>query len=348
MFYMKVNKEAFFLLYLHYFSIGLVYFNYMQYILFLLCLFLLSSCGNDKPSAVEVSSSPVSSSIKISSSNEVKESSSIENSSSSIKSSSIKSSSSSISSSSDSGICTSCDSFTPSDPEVTENGGSGSITTYGSISAKETSQGGACNYGETGIQYYAAIHVNVSSGDDLGPWDNGLACGGCVSVKAKTLTGWKTTIVRITDKCPDEYCGVDLGGAPASDIMGIQVGRYEGEWEFVSCKGIESVYGDSTSIYTKEGANPYWSVIQVRNPQDAVKGISLVNLNDSSLYKLELAIEAENYWSVPKEVLQSEAPFAITVTYRSGDPETWFLTGNDLSKEQTTYYFFEHKTNEIK
>lgn len=125
--------------------------------------------------------------------------------------------------------------------------------------------------------------------------------------------------------------------------MGNLVGRYEGEWEFVSCKGVENVYGDSTSIYTKEGTNSFWSVIQVRNPPDALKSITLVNLKDSTTYNLELAIEAENYWGVPSDVLQSEDSFSITVSYRSGNPETWFLKGNELSQEQKTFYYYEYK-----
>ncbi len=120
----------------------------------------------------------------------------------------------------DDGKCTDCDSYTAADPTLTEKGGKGSVTTYGSVTAKETSLGGACNYGQTNIQYYAAIHVNVSPGDAKGPWNGGAACGGCVRVKAKTPDGWKRVTVRITDRCPDANCGVDLGGAPAADIMG--------------------------------------------------------------------------------------------------------------------------------
>ena len=108
------------------------------------------------------------------------------------------------------GVCTSCDSYTAAPPVLTENGGKGSVTTYGSVTAKETSQGGACNYGETNIQYYAAIHVNVESGDGKGPWQTGLVCGACVRVKVSTPEGYKTVTVRITDKCPDENCCVDL------------------------------------------------------------------------------------------------------------------------------------------
>lgn len=235
------------------------------------------------------------------------------------------------------GECKGCDSYTAQDPVLTEIGGKGSITTYGSITEKETSLGGACNYGQTNIQYYAAIHVNVSSGDDKGPWNGGLACGGCVRVKAKTPEGWKRVTVRITDRCPDESCGVDLGGAPASDIMGITVGRYYGEWEFVSCEGVEGVWDDSTSIWVKEGASAYWSVVQVRNPKDAVKSISMNG------QELKIFSGAENFWEVPQEILQSGSDVKIQVEYRSGTPDVWTLASSDLTKSEGNYYLYEYR-----
>lgn len=238
-----------------------------------------------------------------------------------------------------SGYCTACDSYAAAPPVLTENGGKGSVTTYGSVTAKETSQGGACNYGETGIQYYAAIHVNVKSGDGKGPWQNGLACGSCVRVKAATPGGYKTVTVRITDKCPDENCGVDLGGAPAFDIMGMQVGRYYGEWEFVSCEGVEGVWGDSTAIFVKEGASVYWSIIQVRNPKDAVQSIGIKLDTEESEQSLSYATEAENFWTVPKSVLQSKDSVRITVAYRSGSPDIWRLNAADLAKENSLFFF---------
>ena len=268
-----------------------------------------------------------------------------ESSSSSEKSAHSLSSSSALSSadSSDSGVCTNCDSYTAADPTLVENGGKGSVTTYGSITAKETSLGGACNYGQTNIQYYAAIHVNVSPGDDKGPWDGGMACGGCVHVKAKTPDGWKEVTVRITDRCPDANCGVDLGGAPASDIMGIQVGRYYGEWEFVSCEGVEGVWGDSTSIWVKEGASTYWSIIQVRNPKDAVRKIVFNEVDGDKTYPLEFVVGTENFWTVPKEVLQSEKSYSVVVTYRSGTDDEWILKGSDLAVPEANLYLYEHR-----
>ena len=314
-----------------------------------------SSSSSASSSSAKVSSSSVatSSSAKVvqSSSSAVAVSSSAKNvpSSSSEKvaeSSSAGASSSSAKSepeSSDSGVCTNCDSFTAADPVLVENGGKGSVTTYGSITAKETSLGGACNYGQTNIQYYAAIHVNVSPGDDKGPWDGGAACGGCVHVKAKTPDGWKEVTVRITDRCPDANCGVDLGGAPASDIMGIQVGRYYGEWEFVSCEGVEGVWGDSTSIWVKEGASEYWSIIQVRNPKDMVKKIEIRGLDSDDAYMLEMVVGTENFWTVPVAVLKTDNRYRVVVTYRTGTDDEWVLKGSALAVPEANLYLHEHR-----
>ena len=243
----------------------------------------------------------------------------------------------------DDGKCTDCDSYTAADPELTEKGGKGSVTTYGSITAKETSLGGACNYGQTNIQYYAAIHVNVSPGDDKGPWNGGAACGGCVRVKARTPDGWKRVTVRITDRCPDANCGVDLGGAPAADIMGDRVGRYSGEWEFVSCEGVDGVWGDSTSIWVKEGASTFWSIIQVRNPKDMVKSITIYEADASKSYTLEMVVGTENFWTVPPEILQSDNRYRVVVKYRTGTDDVWKIKGSDLAVGEANLYLHEHR-----
>lgn len=243
----------------------------------------------------------------------------------------------------DDGKCTACDSYTAADPELTENGGKGSVTTYGSITAKETSLGGACNYGQTNIQYYAAIHVNVSPGDEKGPWNGGAACGGCVRVKAKTPDGWKHVTVRITDRCPDADCGVDLGGAPAADIMGNQVGRYYGEWEFVSCEGVDGVWGDSTSLWVKEGTSEFWSIVQVRNPKDMVKSIAIYGIDSRDFYELEMVVGTENFWTVPEAVLKTDNRYRVVVKYRTGTDDEWKIKGSDLAVPEANLYLYEHR-----
>ena len=312
-----------------------------------------SSQESAKPLSCSAKISASSSSVKSESSSSEKlaasssakftESSSNRASSSSSEKAAESSSSEKPAESSDSGVCTNCDSYTAADPMLVENGGKGSVTTYGSITAKETSLGGACNYGQTNIQYYAAIHVNVSPGDDKGPWDGGMACGGCVHVKAKTPDGWKEVTVRITDRCPDANCGVDLGGAPASDIMGNLVGRYYGEWEFVSCEGVEGVWGDSTSIWVKEGASMYWSIIQVRNPKDAVRKIVFNELDGDKSYTLEFVVGTENFWTVPVDVLKTDKRYKVVVTYRTGTDDEWVLKGSELAVPEANLYLYEHR-----
>ena len=317
---------------------------------------LTSSSSTDDSAGAKSSSSekkssdskPSSSSVESSSSEKVVTSSESVPESSATSSSAVSSSDSAPVSSSDEedegdGKCTNCDSFTAADPELTENGGKGSVTTYGSITAKETSLGGACNYGQTNIQYYAAIHVNVSPGDEKGPWNGGAACGGCVRVKAKTPDGWKRVTVRITDRCPDADCGVDLGGAPASDIMGIQVGRYYGEWEFVSCEGVEGVWGDSTSIWVKEGASEFWSIVHVRNPKDMVKSITIYGVDTRDFYELEMVVGTENFWTVPPEILQTDNRYRIVVKYRSGTDDEWKIKGSELAEPEANLYLYEHR-----
>ena len=322
-----------------------------------------SSSGTDAPAAESSSERALSSSAlspESSSSSIVPVSSSAEASSSSVtpessenvtdsssdaapESSEASSSSESEPGSSDDGKCTDCDSFTAADPELTENGGRGSVTTYGSITAKETSLGGACNYGQTNIQYYAAIHVNVSPGDEKGPWNGGAACGGCVHVKARTPDGWKEVTVRITDRCPDANCGVDLGGAPASDIMGSLVGRYSGEWEFVSCEGVEGVWGDSTSIWVKEGASKFWSIIHVRNPKDMVKSITIYGVDTRDVHELEMVVGTENFWTVPQSVLQTDNRYRVVVKYRTGTDDEWHIRGSELAVPEANLYLYEHR-----
>ena len=314
--------------------------------------FAFVACG-DSPNGLPVAEGEDSSSSQESSSSEMLASSSSVKpaesssdralSSSSSEKSAQSSSSAKPARSSDSGVCTSCDSYTAADPILVENGGKGSVTTYGSITAKETSLGGACNYGQTNIQYYAAIHVNVSPGDDKGPWDGGMACGGCVHVKAKTPDGWKEVTVRITDRCPDANCGVDLGGAPASDIMGIQVGRYYGEWEFVSCEGVEGVWGDSTSIWVKEGASEFWSIIQVRNPKDMVKKMAIRGIDSDEDYTLEMVVGTENFWKVPLAVLKTDNRYRVVVTYRTGTDDEWIIKGSELAVPEANLYLYEHR-----
>ncbi|MBN2803278.1 MAG: hypothetical protein JXR91_09300 [Deltaproteobacteria bacterium] len=233
---------------------------------------------------------------------------------------------------SDDGICTPpCNAFTPDIPTVEDDSGSGSVTTYGSVTEPEFSNGGACNYGATGIKYYAAIHVNIETGDNLGPWQEGHGCGGCMAVRVKTEDGWQDTFVRITDRCPDEYCGVDLGGAPAADVMTLGPGRYDGQWMWQSCEGHPEVFDGPTCLFVKDGSNEYWALIQVRNPLSRVTGISYKKEGTTKFIPLDWAKEAENFYTVPQAILQDSSNYTLKVEYDLAPSTEIAVKGSDLS-----------------
>jgi len=213
-----------------------------------------------------------------------------------------------------------CDAATPTTPVVSDSGGYGDVTTYGGVNNSNPSSGGACNYGETGITHYAAIQVNQLPGDLQGQWQGGRICGECVEIKARTADGWKRTVARIVDKCPDGNCGIDLGGAPATDLMGAQAGRYSGSWRFVSCLGETGVSDGAPSLFVKGGSNAWWSLVQVRNPESAIVGIRLRPLGSSGTWDtLAWAVEAENFFKVPPPILSdSTTTYALEAKTRSG------------------------------
>jgi hypothetical protein len=238
-----------------------------------------------------------------------------------------------------SGVCEGiCDASPPSVPVLNDTGGFGDVTTYGSVAAPSPSRGGACNYGSTEILRFAAIQVSRLPGDMRGQWRDGRLCGQCAEVRARTPDGWKTTVVRIMDKCPDANCGIDLGGLPARDLMGARPGRYSGEWKWVSCAGHEGVSDGPPSLFVKEGGNAYWSLAQVRNADAGVQGIRmrLASLSAGPWTELPWAAEAENFFKVPKDILQDARGYNLEITLSTGRSYGAVLKGADLAVEKSS------------
>lgn len=223
-------------------------------------------------------------------------------------------------------------------PIFSEKGGTGDVTTYGSVSNPEFSHGGACNYGSTGIRYYAAINVNQFPGDANGQWNDGQICGRCARIRILTKEGEeRTTIVRIMDKCPDDNCGIDLGGAPAGVIMKTQPGRFAGEWEWVSCDGVEVVSDGPPTLNVKEGSNEWWSLVQARNGPGAVKEMRVRKTGTTNWQVLEWANEAENFLRLPETLLKDCEEWEVEVIWTTGPKGTLHLPGNKLSIANSSY-----------
>ncbi len=230
-----------------------------------------------------------------------------------------------------SGICNAVQPTYPTVGEVSY----GNITTYNTVA----SEGGACNYGKTGVMYYAASNVNVVPGDDKGQWQGGRFCGQCVEVAALTSQGVRSVVVRIMDRCADESCGMDLGGTATEVIMGANPGRYQGAWRLVSCDGHPEVSDGPPLLFVNSGSNPFWSLVQVRNPAWPVAAMSWQNTADASQHgDLEYAgTLSENYWVVPLAVLQANASFDITVRFTDGSSRVLRLTSAQLATPSAEY-----------
>jgi len=228
-----------------------------------------------------------------------------------------------------------CNAATTVNPQLTSYGALGNVTMY----TTSASNGGACLYGVTQVMYFAAINVNLSPGDALGQWQGGSICGQCMEVTTLTTQGTQSVVLRIMDKCPDGYCGIDLGGSAPAAVMPDGMGRYEGAWRAVSCAGHPEVFDGDPSIYVKDGASSGWSVIQIRNPMTAVAGIDYTNHSNPSQSGtlVTTSPSIENFFSVPIELLQANAKFDFTVRYVDGTNGTVSLTSDQLGTAAATY-----------
>jgi hypothetical protein len=227
-----------------------------------------------------------------------------------------------------------CNANTPSYPVVEASGGSGDITVYSTA----PSSGGACNYGSTGVRYYAAANVNVAPGDGHGQWQGGRLCGQCAEVTALTSQGPRSAVVRIMDKCADTFCGMDLGGQAPLVIMADGFGRYDGRWQFVSCAGHPEVSDGPPTLYVVAGSSAWWSRVQVRNPTWAVDAIAWRSETGADGGEFPYAMDPENTFEVPAAVLGSASPsLRLTVTYRDGSIAGASLSPRQLAAAEASY-----------
>lgn len=228
-----------------------------------------------------------------------------------------------------------CNAATPVPPTLSANGGLGNVTMY----STGASAGGACNYGSTNVKYYAAINVNVQSGDGQGQWQSGRACGQCAEVTALTSQGPRTVVVRIMDKCPDGNCGIDLGGLAPAAVMLDGAGRYTGQWRFVACDGHPEVSDGSPTLDVVSGSNAWWSRVRVRNPLAGVVGIDWKDTGSSASGSFPFASDPENAYEVPvSNVLRSgKTAVTVTVRYFDGRAATTTLTPAQLGSSGASY-----------
>ena len=86
----------------------------------------------------------------------------------------------------------------------------------------------------------------------------------------------------------------------------------------------------------------FWSIIQVRNPKDMVKSITILGEGGESR-ELEMVVGTENFWTVPQAVLQTDNRYRVVVKYRTGTDDEWKIKGSDLAVPEANLYLYEHR-----
>jgi expansin (peptidoglycan-binding protein) len=114
---------------------------------------------------------------------------------------------------------------------------------------------GNCSYEAGGDLMVAAMNTPQ--------YDDSAACGMCVDIQ-----GPKGNVrVRIVDRCPECDTGhLDLSREAFAKIADMQAGRVNITWTPVSC----DVAGN-LEYHFKDGSNPWWTAIQVRNHRLPIK-----------------------------------------------------------------------------
>jgi expansin (peptidoglycan-binding protein) len=167
---------------------------------------------------------------------------------------------------------------------------------------------GNCSYPAGGITMYAAMN-------EL-DYEMSKACGAYIEA-----TGPKGTVtVKIVDRCPECAPG-DIDFSPqAFDLIADRVdGRVPITWNLVSApQGIGNL-----QFVVKDGSNPWWIGIQVRNHATVVS--SMEALVNGSWVPLER--QQYNYFLAPSGL--GNGPFTLRVTDLYGEQLT--KTGVTLS-----------------
>ncbi len=115
---------------------------------------------------------------------------------------------------------------------------------------------GACGYDKT-----SDVHIAALNAPD---WANSAWCGACVDV---TGPSGSMVRVRIVDECGDCAPGqLDMHPDAFAELAPKTEGRIPITWTFVACDVVGPV-----KYKFKDGSNPYWTAVQVRNSRYPIK-----------------------------------------------------------------------------
>lgn len=132
------------------------------------------------------------------------------------------------------------------------------------------------------------------------------ACGSCAYITGPS----GSVTVRIVDRCPECPQGdIDLSPEAFEQIAALELGRVDISWGYVPCE----VSGPIV-YHFKEGANPYWLAVQIRNHRTP---IATVEALDETGAFVPLARADYNFFL--KEDGLGDGPYTFRVTDTLGE-----------------------------
>lgn len=102
-------------------------------------------------------------------------------------------------------------------------------------------------------------------------YDGSYACGTCVEI-----TGPDSTIdIRIVDQCPECKPGdIDLSPLAFEKIAARELGRVPISWHVIPCPVTGPIV-----YHFKDGSNPWWTAVQIRNHRYPVLRLEYLDSN---------------------------------------------------------------------
>jgi expansin (peptidoglycan-binding protein) len=136
-------------------------------------------------------------------------------------------------------------------------------------------------------------------------WDGSAMCGACADVTGPS----GHVVVRIVDQCPEcKHGDLDLSPQAFAKLSPLAAGRVAIQWHLVAC----DVSGP-IDYHFKDGSNPYWTAVQIRNHRYPIAKIE-ARTGDGSWRALTRA--TYNYFIADPGL--GAGPLALRVTDRMG------------------------------
>ncbi|WP_218920120.1 expansin EXLX1 family cellulose-binding protein [Chondromyces crocatus] len=136
-------------------------------------------------------------------------------------------------------------------------------------------------------------------------YEGSAACGACIALDGPD----GSVTVRIVDRCPECAPGdVDMSPQAFEQIAPIAAGRVPITWRYVACGLTGAVV-----YHFKDGSNPWWAGVQVRNHRYPIAELSFRNADGQFV---PLGRENYNYFIGEN---MGEGPFTFRVTDTLGN-----------------------------